>query len=177
MPDHTEDPMLKERFDQALAEVAKLHRHHLRKGTLVPYLSHLLGVTALVLEDGGDEDEAIAALLHDALEDCPDKISAEEIEEKFGPRVRELVEACTDTPPDHTGGPKPGWKVRKERYLEQVAGGHGNRISLADKLHNARCILRDRIPARGAGPGGPKARGPGPEPCRPPAFAPPRQLS
>ena len=109
----------------------------------MPYLSHLMSVASLVLEAGGDEDEAIAALLHDALEDCGDEITAEEIERRFGKRVRALVEACTDTPPDHAGGPKPGWKDRKQAYLARVAEGHGNRVSLADKLHNVRCILRD----------------------------------
>jgi (p)ppGpp synthase/HD superfamily hydrolase len=143
MPDHTEAPVLGERFKAALTLAADLHHFHARKSTTVPYLSHLLSVAALVLEDGGDEDEAIAALLHDALEDCADQISAAEIEQSFGPRVRGLVEACTDTPPDFAGGSKPGWKERKERYLDSVTNGHGNRISLADKLHNARSILRD----------------------------------
>lgn len=115
----------------------------MRKESNVPYLSHLMAVTSLVLEDGGDEDEAIAALLHDALEDCPDEITAEDLENRFGPRVRSLVEACTDTPADYKGGPKPDWKILKPAYIERIAQGHGNRISLADKLHNARAILRD----------------------------------
>lgn len=143
MPDFTDAPVLGDRFKEAMTLAADLHRSHARKATSVPYLSHLMSVAALVLEDGGDEDEAIAALLHDALEDCADQISAAEIEASFGSRVRELVEACTDTPPDFTGGAKPTWKERKERYLERVAKGHANRISLADKLHNARSILRD----------------------------------
>jgi len=143
MPDHTDGPVLGDRFKEAMTLAADLHRFHSRKATSIPYLSHLLSVAALVLEDGGDEDEAIAALLHDVLEDCADQISAAGIEESFGARVRGLVEACTDTPPDFSGGSKPGWKQRKEGYLERVANGHGNRISLADKLHNARSILRD----------------------------------
>ena len=143
MPDLTETPLLGDRFQEAFQLAAHLHRFHVRKGTKVPYLSHLMSVVSLVLEAGGDEDEAIAALLHDALEDCGEEITAAEIESRFGPRVRELVEACTDTPPDHAGGPKPGWKDRKEAYLARVAAGHGNRVSLADKLHNARSILRD----------------------------------
>ena len=131
-------------FDEALALSSQLHRHHMRKGTSVPYLSHLISVAALVLEDGGDEEEAIAGLLHDALEDCGDRISAEQIEEQFGSRVRELVEACTDTPPSFTGGKKPPWKSRKDAYLEHVASVDiPLRVSLADKVHNARSILRD----------------------------------
>ncbi len=98
---------------------------------------------ALVLEDGGDEEEAVAALLHDALEDCRHRIGPQELEADFTPRVRALVEACTDTPADFDGGEKPDWHTRKRAYLAQVAAGRGNRISLADKLHNARSILRD----------------------------------
>ena len=143
MPDPTDTPLLGDRFQEAFQLAAHLHRSHLRKGTRVPYLSHLMSVASLVLEAGGDEDEAIASLLHDALEDCGDEITAEEIERRFGKRVRALVEACTDTPPDHAGGPKPGWKDPKQAYLARVAEGHGNRVSLADKLHNVRCILRD----------------------------------
>jgi (p)ppGpp synthase/HD superfamily hydrolase len=110
----------------------------------VPYFSHLMSVSSLVLEDGGDEDEAIAALLHDALEDCRKQISEEEIEARFGPRVREIVEACTDTPPDYKGGEKPNPKERKKEYIERIAtGAFPMRVSLADKLHNARSILRD----------------------------------
>jgi (p)ppGpp synthase/HD superfamily hydrolase len=103
-----------------------------------------MSVAALVLEDGGDEDEAIAALLHDALEDCADVVSASDLEEQFGPRVRDLVIACTDTPPDYAGGRKPDWTTRKTAYIASIA--HGDvpmRVSLADKVHNARSILRD----------------------------------
>lgn len=116
----------------------------LRKSTTVPCVSHLLGVAALVIEDGGDEAEAIAALLHDALEDCADRISAAEIEERFGSRVREIVVACTDTPPDLAGGRKPEWQTRKDAYVAHIASGTvPYRVSLADKGHNARSILRD----------------------------------
>lgn len=131
-------------FDQALALATNLHRDHLRKGTGVPYMSHLMSVAALVLEDGGDEDEAIAALLHDALEDRGDRITAEELEERFGSRVRRLVEACTDTPTGFAGGKKPPWRDRKEAYLQHIASGEVPlRVTLADKVHNARSILRD----------------------------------
>lgn len=137
-------PPLGPRFDQALALASHLHRDQLRKGTSIPYLSHLLSVAALVIENGGDEDEAIAALLHDALEDCADQITATSLEKQFGPRVRELVEACTDTPPGFRGGRKPAWGARKEAYVLRVKSGEIPwRVSLADKLHNARCILRD----------------------------------
>ena len=102
----TEPVTLGAPFDRAFALASKLHRDHKRKGSEVPYISHLMGVAALVLEDGGDEEEAIAGLLHDALEDCAEQISGEDLEEQFGPRVRELVEACTDTPLDFEGGQK-----------------------------------------------------------------------
>lgn len=143
MPDRTDAPILGARFTEAFKLAAQLHRYHTRKHTSVPYLSHLMSVAALVIEDGGGEDEAIAALLHDALEDCADQIDAAAIEGRFGPRVRSLVEACTDTPRDLSGGAKPEWRDRKEQYLARVENGHGNRVSLADKLHNARSILRD----------------------------------
>ena len=140
----TSTPPLGPRFDQALALASHLHRDQLRKGTDIPYLSHILSVAALVIESGGDEDEAIAALLHDALEDCADQISATSLETQFGPRVRELVESCTDTPPGFGGGRKPPWGERKEAYISRIRSGDVPwRVSLADKLHNARCILRD----------------------------------
>jgi (p)ppGpp synthase/HD superfamily hydrolase len=144
MPDTTKDPLLGPRFLEALTLAFQLHRFHDRKSTRVPYFSHLMSVSSLVLEDGGDEDEAIAALLHDVLEDCADRITAEEIEARFGPRVRELVEACTDTPPDFRGGKKPNPKALKKKYTERIAtGAFPMRVSLADKLHNSRSILRD----------------------------------
>lgn len=144
MSDVATDPLLTDRFGEALALALDLHRPHLRKSTTVPYFSHLMSVAALVLEDGGSEDEAIAALLHDALEDCGDQITADEIERRFGSHVRLIVEGCTDTPPDFSGGEKPAWRPRKERYLERLReSDEVNRVSLADKLHNARSILRD----------------------------------
>jgi (p)ppGpp synthase/HD superfamily hydrolase len=136
---------LTERFDRALAYAAQLHREDVRKGSDVPYVSHLLSVCALVLEDGGSEDEAIAALLHDALEDHPDRADRAAIRLDFGERVLELVEGCTDTPADYAGGRKPPWRARKEAYIAHVLGADagGVRVSLADKLHNARAILAD----------------------------------
>ena len=139
-----DQPLLGEHFDRAFALASELHRNHVRNGTNVPYLSHLMSVAALVLEDGGDECEAIAALLHDALEDHGDRITATELEAKFGPKVCTLVVACTDTPPDFSGGTKSPWKPRKLAYIAHVASGAvPTRVSLADKLHNARSILRD----------------------------------
>lgn len=143
MSESTDQPLLTARFREALTLAFDLHEHQTRKGSGVPYFSHLMSVSALILEDGGDEDEAIAGLLHDALEDQGDKISADEIEARFGRRVRELVEACTDgTPVD--GGKKEPWDIRKARYIEHIAQvDHAHRVSLADKLHNARSILCD----------------------------------
>jgi (p)ppGpp synthase/HD superfamily hydrolase len=117
----------------------------MRKGTRIPYIAHLLSVCALVLEDGGDEEEAVAALLHDSLEDHPEEVKQEDLRKRFGPRVLALVEGATDTPPGYTGGKKPPWKARKQAYIEHArsAGPDMLRLSIADKLHNARAILAD----------------------------------
>ena len=137
--------MLTERFDDALVMASSLHRDDIRKGTSIPYIAHLLGVCELVLTGGGDEDEAIAALLHDALEDHADKISPSDIEQRFGSRVRRIVEGCTDTPADYRGGKKPDWRSRKEAYIKHIADVPANelRVAIADKLYNARAILAD----------------------------------
>jgi (p)ppGpp synthase/HD superfamily hydrolase len=137
--------MTSDRLDDAFGLARRLHASDLRKGTRIPYLAHLLAVCALVLVDGGDEDEAIAALLHDALEDHPEAISRPEIGERFGGRVLEIVEGCTDTPRDYAGGRKPPWRDRKDAYLDHVrsAPAASLRVSLADKLDNARAILTD----------------------------------
>ncbi len=133
------------RFLDALIFAVKLHGRDLRKGTSIPYVAHLLSVCALVLRDGGTEDEAIAALLHDSLEDHAQDVSREELAERFGPAVLEIVSACSDTPADFAGGPKPPWHERKVRYIEHVRelGPGALRVSMADKLDNARAILRD----------------------------------
>ena len=132
---------LTRRFVDALAYATEIHTGQSRKGTAVPYVSHVLGVCSLVLEDGGGEDEAIAALLHDAVEDGGGQPVLEEIRRRFGDRVAEIVWACSDT--DET--PKPPWKERKTRYIAHVreARPDARRVSCADKLHNARSILRD----------------------------------
>lgn len=129
------------RFKDALAYATDVHTGQSRKGTSVPYVSHVLGVCSLVLEDGGSEDEAIGALLHDAVEDGGGRPVLDEIRRRFGDRVAEIVWACSDT--DET--PKPPWKQPKTRYIEHVrqAGSDARRVSCADKLHNARAILRD----------------------------------
>ncbi len=133
------------RFLDALGYAVQLHAADVRKGTSVPYAAHLLGVCALVLVDGGTEDEAIAALLHDALEDHPSETSRETIAERFGGDVLAIVEACTDTPREYTGGVQPPWRQRKAAYLEHLLqmGPGGLRVSLADKLDNAQAILAD----------------------------------
>ena len=129
------------RFIDALAYAHSVHAGQSRKGTTVPYLAHVLGVCALVLEDGGGEDEAIGALLHDAVEDGGGPPVLEEIRRRFGDRVADIVRACSDT--DET--PKPPWKERKTRYVAHLrtAEADARRVSCADKLHNARSILRD----------------------------------
>jgi (p)ppGpp synthase/HD superfamily hydrolase len=136
--------MLTKRFEDALLFAAEKHRHQIRKGSKVPYLSHLLGVASLVIEHGGDEDEAIGALLHDVIED--QEVTEEELREKFGPRVAEIVAGCTDGVPDATTGQKPPWRQRKEAYLAHIDASRAASIRLvstADKLHNIRSIITD----------------------------------
>lgn len=134
-------PILTSRFRSAMQFTLELHEFQLRKGTQTPYIAHLLAVTALVLEDGGDEDQAIAALLHDAVEDQGGQGTLDEIRRRFGDQVAMIVDACTDTY-DH---PKPPWQARKEKYLEHLVSAPVPvlRVSLADKLHNGRSIVQD----------------------------------
>ncbi len=133
--------MLDQRFLDGLAYATQLHVRQARKGTRVPYVAHLLGVASIVLVEGGDEDMAIAALLHDAVEDQGGKPTLREIERRFGKRVARLVEACTDA----DSFPKPPWQDRKERYIAAIRHepADARLISAADKLHNARDILAD----------------------------------
>ena len=135
--------MLTQRFDEAILYASRLHSGQVRKKSGTPYIAHLLAVTALVLEDGGDEDQAIAALLHDAAEDQGGRETLEEIERRFGERVAMIVDGCTDT----YLTPKPPWRERKEGYLQHLrtAAPEVRRVSLADKLHNARSILTDLV--------------------------------
>ena len=132
---------LSTRFEEALVLATRLHADQTRKGTAIPYISHLLAVTAIVLEHGGHEDEAIAALLHDSIEDQGGATTREEIRRQFGDRVVEIVDGCTDT----DVMPKPPWRARKEAYLAHLSEATGpvRLVSAADKLHNARAILED----------------------------------
>jgi (p)ppGpp synthase/HD superfamily hydrolase len=130
-----------ERFEEALLYAARLHRDQTRKGTEVPYVTHLLAVAAIVGENGGTEDEVVAALLHDAPEDRGGKDRLEDIRARFGDEVAEIADGCTDTYED----PKPEWRPRKEAYVAHVAKASPSvrLVSAADKLHNARSILAD----------------------------------
>lgn len=132
--------MLSERYDRALVWAADIHRTQTRKGGDIPYLSHLLAVSSLVIEHGGDEDQAIAGLLHDAIEDCDDVHEAD-VARRFGPRVAAIVVACSD----RTVTPKPPWLPRKQSYLAHLAEVEADvlLVSLADKTHNARTIAID----------------------------------
>jgi len=131
------------RLHQALDSAADAHRDQSRKGTAIPYLSHPLGVASLVLEHGGDEEQAIAGLLHDVLEDCGGQHEAL-IREAFGDRVAAMVLGCTDGLPDEAGD-KPPWKARKLAYLQhlELADEGTLLVSACDKLHNARAIVAD----------------------------------
>jgi len=118
-----------------------------RKGTSTPYVAHLLAVAATVLEYGGDEDLAIAALLHDSVEDQGGKARLEDVRNRFGERVARIVEACSDSLADTGKGErKADWDERKKAYLKHLQTAEEDilLVSLADKVHNARAILRDR---------------------------------
>ena len=133
--------MLTERFDEAFHYAHQLHRTQMRKGTSIPYISHLMTVAALVIENGGNEDQAIGALLHDAAEDQGGVKTLEDIRKRFGDAVAEIVSDCTDAWTE----PKPDWRPRKEAYLAHLPGKPERSllVSLADKTHNAEAILFD----------------------------------
>ena len=130
------------RFGEAVQFALTAHAGQLRKGTPVPYAAHLLAVAGIVLDYGGDEDQAIAALLHDCIEDCG--IDAAQIRARFGDAVAGMVVSCSDSM-EKDPSRKPPWLARKKAYLEhlQTADGPALLVSTADKLHNARSILRD----------------------------------
>lgn len=132
---------LSHRFDDAFLYASHIHGAQLRKGTNIPYISHLISVAALTLEHDGNEDQAIAALLHDAVEDCGGAPRLTNIRHRFGDAVAQIVEDCTDSWVD----PKPPWRERKEAYIASIAKKPKTSllVSLADKTHNARCILSD----------------------------------
>jgi (p)ppGpp synthase/HD superfamily hydrolase len=147
MPDNPKS-ILTSRFVDALSFAADVHRSQVRKGTRIPYLAHLLGVASIALEHGATEDEAIAAVLHDSIEDAPTDLGAspaqtvrDYIRYRFGDTVLDIVEACTDGDVQ----PKPAWRQRKERYIRDIAEKDASAllVSLADKIHNARAILSD----------------------------------
>jgi (p)ppGpp synthase/HD superfamily hydrolase len=129
------------RFLRAFEFAAEKHKKQTRKASSIPYLAHLMGVASLVLEAGGDEDLAIAALLHDVVEDCGGTPMLKEVQRRFGKRVAKIVDGCTDSYTD----PKPPWRERKETYITRL--GHEDAdtrlVSAADKLNNVRSILSD----------------------------------
>src|SRR5438067_11232330 len=129
------------RFNQAVNFASRMHGQQTKKGTEVPYLAHLLGVAALVLEAGGNEDLAIAALLHDVVEDCGGAPMLKEVRRRFGARVANVVDGCTDAYTD----PKPPWRERKEKYIARLRkeDKDARLVSAADKLNNVRSIISD----------------------------------
>ena len=132
---------LSPQFEKALIYATRIHGGKLRKKTRIPYIGHILGVTAIALEYGANETEAIAALLHDAVEDCGGAKRLRDIERKFGKKVARIVEGCTDT----LQTPKPPWRERKENYIAHLkrASASTRLVSAADKLHNTRAILHN----------------------------------
>lgn len=132
---------LSSKFDHALHYAVLIHAHQKRKDTEIPYLAHLLGVASIALEHGADEDEAIGALLHDAGEDAGGDGRIEDIRQRFGNAVADIVQGCTDA----VTIPKPPWQKRKEDYIAHVpvASVSTRLVSASDKLHNSRAILRD----------------------------------
>ena len=148
MTSSLQESFLTDRFVSALQFAHDVHRSQIRKDTTIPYVSHLLSVAGLVLESGGDEDLAIAGLLHDAVEDA-EEISGEEmsdrIRSKFGDRVADIVDGCSDAK-SSPGGSKPPWRSRKEAYIKHLRSASDEvlRVSIADKVHNARSIATDQ---------------------------------
>jgi (p)ppGpp synthase/HD superfamily hydrolase len=142
----TKATVLTDRFDRALLYATHVHGGQVRKGTNTPYVAHLLAAAATVLEYGGDEDLAIAALLHDSVEDQGGKARLNDIRNRFGESVARIVEACSDSLADTGKGErKAHWQERKEAYLAHLRTADEDIlwVSLADKVHNARTILRD----------------------------------
>ncbi len=129
------------RFLAAFQFAAQKHDGQTRKAKSVPYLAHLMSVSSIVLEAGGNEDCAIAALLHDVVEDCGGRPMLREVEDRFGPDVARMVEGCTDSFED----PKPPWRQRKDEYLSRLLKEDSDTrlVSAADKIDNARSVLRD----------------------------------
>lgn len=144
---HTQpDVILTPRYADAVAYASSLHAEQARKSTTIPYISHLLGVSSLVLEAGGDEDMAIAGLLHDGPEDQGGKETLDHIRERFGDRVANIVEGCSDSLAENPEQ-KTRWRKRKEEYISHLEEADDDTltVSLADKLHNARAIVSDLL--------------------------------
>jgi (p)ppGpp synthase/HD superfamily hydrolase len=141
MTSRVASPKLTERFDEALTLASRLHRHQVRKGTDVPYLSHLMAVAALVLEDGGGEDMAVAALLHDAVEDQGGQPTVDLIQRRFGRDVTAIVEALSEG----ADRSELQWLTRKRRQLDRLVSAPPQvlRIKAADTLHNVLGLLTD----------------------------------
>jgi GTP pyrophosphokinase len=134
-------PPLTSRFDEAFVYAHAAHVGQSRKGSGTPYIGHLIGVASIVIDDGGSEDEAIAALLHDAAEDAGGRARLDDIRTRFGEGVARIVEDCTDA----WTTPKPPWPERKQQYVQhaRTLAPPSLRVSAADKVHNAYAILRD----------------------------------
>ncbi len=132
------------RVCEALTLAALLHAEDPRKDTSIPYVSHLVAVAALVMEDGGDENDVIAALLHDAVEDQGGTATAEVIRKQFGDQVADVVIECSDAAPEE-GQEKPPWHERKRRHLAGIVNMSepALRVTAADKLHNVQSTLFD----------------------------------
>ena len=130
-----------EKFEDALVYATRAHRNQMRKKTAIPYIAHILGVTAIALEYGANETEAIGALLHDTVEDCGGAERLRDIRERFGDDVAGIVDGCTDT----YETPKPPWLERKRRYIEHLKNSDSSTrlVSASDKLHNTRAILAE----------------------------------
>jgi len=142
----TDATVLTDRFDRALLYATHVHGGQVRKGTPIPYIAHLLAVAATVLEYDGSEDGAIAALLHDAVEDQGGEPRLSDIRNRFGDRVADIVRSCSDTVVNSSAGQqKEDWHTRKKRYVEHLnlVDQETLLVSLSDKIHNARSILRD----------------------------------
>ena len=138
------------RLVDALVFALRAHADQMRKGTRVPYVSHLFQVAGLVLEAGGDTDQALAGLLHDSIEDC-DEVDAAVLRARFGDEVTRIVEVCTDVEPGDRSDAKSDWGVRKTRYLERLeaADERARLVAACDKLHNLRSLVAD-LRAHGA---------------------------
>jgi (p)ppGpp synthase/HD superfamily hydrolase len=148
MSNNTASTNLGKRFTSALSLAVEWHGAQTRKGVNIPYMSHLMTVSSIVMEHGGTEDEAIAALFHDAIEDapCADEAVRREalMRDEFGDTVAEIVLGCTDGKPSD-GGKKAPWKDRKTAYLTAMRNKPDSTLLVAgsDKLHNLSCTVRD----------------------------------